>query len=155
MKKKLSMVVLLALSCMGLSAQSTEWLEIQAEQFEKDTASVEQNMRDRINENYSTVGMIDAANFYEQAYDSLLNKYYNLAISVLTAENQELLRQSQRKWLALRDADKDLISGLVDQAREEAGGGTVWGVIGANERADVTRRRVIELYNYMMLPKLN
>lgn len=119
-------------------------------EFCNDTARVEQNVRDMLNRDWSTVGMIEASAQLENGYDELLNKYYTkLLASVSNEEDKQIIRNAQRCWIKLRDSDIELIRVIKQKTYEEMGGGTIWGVIGASTRADITKRRVIEIYNYL------
>lgn len=116
---------------------------------------IEQSVRDMLDKDYSTYGMIEAALHLEQGYDVLLNKYYKELLSILNNENKEVLKASQRNWISLRDSEKKLIRGMKNQFYEASVGGTVWSVIAANADADITRWHVFELYNLLMFSTLN
>ena len=138
-----------------LFAQNCDWSENRKIEFKQDTMQIEQSVRDMLDKDYSTYGMIEATHYLEQGYDKLLNKYYKELLCILNDENKELLKASQRNWISLRDSEKKLIQGIKNQAYEASGGGTIWGVIAANANADITRRRVFELYNLFMFSTLN
>jgi uncharacterized protein YecT (DUF1311 family) len=152
---RLVLVLVFLLCSFCLSAQDYDWLEAKKVEFGQDTARVEQDVRDMLNKDYSTVGMIEATVYLEKKYDELLNKYYKVLMSTLDEENKKLLKESQRNWMSLRDSDLKLIRGMKRQAYKEAGGGTVWGVVAASASADVTRRRVFELFDYLLFSSLN
>ena len=135
------------------SAQNIDFDAVQIE-FTSDTAHVEQEVRDMLDKDYTTMGMIEAAYFSEQEYDKLLNKYYKFLYNVLNDEGKKALQATQRNWIKLRDSDKELVRAMQGQVYEDMGGGTVWGIIAANSRADITRRRVIELFNYSQFTDL-
>ncbi len=148
---------LLSLICLNneLKAQDYDWSESKKSEFKQDTAQVEQSVRVMLDKDYSTYGMIEASRYLEQGYDKLLNKYYKILLNILNDENKELLRMSQRNWISLRDSEKKLIWGMKDQTYEASGGGTIWSVIAASADADITRRRVFELYDLLMFSTLN
>ena len=148
---------LLSLICLNneLKAQDYDWSESKKSEFKQDTAQVEQSVRVMLDKDYSTYGMIEASRYLEQGYDKLLNKYYKILLNILNDENKELLRMSQRNWISLRDSEKKLIWGMKDQTYEASGGGTIWSVIAAGADADITRRRVFELYDLLMFSTLN
>lgn len=119
-------------------------------EFAQDTARVEQKVRNMLEQNWSTVGMIEASAELEKGYDELLNKYYNkLLQSVSNDDDKKVIRDAQRNWIKLRDSDIAVIRVVKQKVYDEAGGGTIWGVIGASARADITKRRVIEIYNFL------
>lgn len=143
-------LLFLFITTYSISAQDINYDAIKTE-FKVDTAKIEQQTRNMLNKDYSTIGMIEATNFSEQEYDTLLNKYYKILYNSLNSNGQKALKESQRNWIKLRDSDNYLIREMIGQIYDEMGGGTIWGIIGANARADVTRRRVIDIYNYLML----
>ncbi|MEO1193621.1 MAG: lysozyme inhibitor LprI family protein [Pseudomonadota bacterium] len=55
-----------------------------------------------------------------EAWDKILNANYKTAMDGLDPENQALLRDAQRKWLAYRDADARFRAGnwTLDQGRD-------------------------------------
>lgn len=153
-------VILFFLLCLmfhpnNLSAQEDEWSQERKDEFKQDTAQLEQAVRVMLDKDYSTYGMMEASRYLEQGYDKLLNKYYKVLLNILNDENKALLRTSQHNWILLRDSEKKLIWGMKDQTYQDSGGGTVWGVIAANADADITRRRVFELYDLLMFSTLN
>jgi uncharacterized protein YecT (DUF1311 family) len=125
-----------------------------AKKFRQDTARVEQEIRDMLETDYSTAGMIFASGTLETAYDKLLNKYYTLLSDKLNDRGKKTLREAQLNWIKSRDADKKLISELYEKAYTTTGGGTIWRVIAANAMAQITRERVFVLYNYLMFSEL-
>lgn len=137
----------LLIICLSSYAQDIDYRALKRE-FMADTARVEQDYRNSTD--YSTVGMIEALNRYEEAYDGLLNKYYKTLLNSLEEEGKNALRTAQRNWIKLRDSDRDLVSQLRGHAYKEAGGGTIWGVVAADARVDITRRRVFEIYRYLL-----
>lgn len=138
-----------------ISAQDFDWSEARKTEFKQDTAHLEQSVRAMLDKDYSTYGMMEASRYLEQGYDKLLNKYYKVLLGILNEENKALLKTSQRNWISLRDSEKKLIWGMKNQTYEESGGGTIWGVIAASADADITRRRVFELYDLLMFSTLN
>ena len=153
--KLLLSLVLVLISFGAVTSQvSNSYENIQLE-FSSDTAKIEKGIAAMLDKDYSTYGMIEASRYLEQGYDKLLNKYYKILLNILNDENKELLRMSQRNWISLRDSEKKLIWGMKDQTYEASGGGTIWSVIAASADADITRRRVFELYDLLMFSTLN
>jgi len=133
----------------SLSYASAQDTDIRQE-FTADTARIEQACRDAMNMDYSTPGMIKATYDLEEGYDALLNKYYKKLYESLDTDAQKVLLKSQRNWLKLRDSERLLVSELFRTTYEQMGGGTIWRVVAADAYADITRRRVIEIYNYLI-----
>lgn len=132
----------------NLSAQEIDYTILKKE-FIADIVRVEKACRDSQDLDYSTLGIIHALNECEKGYDVLLNKYYKMLYNSLNNEGQKALIQSQRNWIKLRDSEKVLVGQLGSNAYDRVGGGTVWGVVVADARSDITSRRVFELYNYI------
>ena len=123
-------------------------------EFKQDTARVEQKVRDMLDEDNSTYGMLEANNVLETEYDKLLNKYYKMLYNKLDDAGKKALKKTQLNWIKFRDAEKELIAELYQNTYNEAGGGTIWGVIYGNLRAQITRERVFVLYNYLVADNL-
>lgn len=131
-----------------VSSQNIDFDQLKIE-FDSDTAYVEQMVRDMLESDYSTAGMHKANEVTELEYDKLLNKYYKILYNSLDVEGKKALKQSQLNWIKLRDSDQSLIRSMTAQVYNRMGGGSIWGVVGGNAQADVVRRRVVDLYNYL------
>ncbi len=86
---------------------------------------------------------------YSRAYkkwDEALNKAYKGLMARLPKEDKELLRESQRKWIAYRDAEFRFLPRHVQRS-----GGTLSLVITDQRMALFIRDRVIELEAYIHL----
>jgi uncharacterized protein YecT (DUF1311 family) len=116
-------------------------------EFDCDTFKIERLIAKRISLDYSTSGMVEAAYDAEAEYDKLLNKYYKLLLKKLSSLDKEVLIQSQRNWIQLRDSESKLQNTLSKE--EYSGGGTIQRVIIATEYLEMTKRRVVVLYNYL------
>lgn len=149
MKPNLIILVFL-LTSIGVFSQTSDYGKIKQE-FTADTARVEQNFRNAMDTDYSTMGMIEATINYESQYDELLNKYYKLLSNSLDEKDKEVLKTTQRNWIKLRDSEKELTDVMCRKAYDEAGGGTIWRLIAIGAKAEITRKRVFELYEYIML----
>ena len=116
-------------------------------EFRVDTFQIERLLAKKMEIDYSTAGMVKATYEAEAAYDKLLNKYYLLLLRKLNPADKELLKQAQRHWLQYRDSERKFNT---EFAKEQySGGGTVQSVVVAGNFLDITRRRVLELYNYL------
>lgn len=144
------LIIVLLFNLSFLSAQTIDEYKSLQIIFEQDTALIEQKVRDMLDEDYSTIGMITATGEREKGYDILLNKYYNLLRTSLDPKGQQKLKEAQRNWIKSRDSDKELILALYANAYQKAEGGTIWGIIASEARAEVTRQRVFVLYKYLM-----
>lgn len=59
----------------------------------------------------TTVDMVECAGESYERWDRELNLQYKRLMAVLSPEGQEALRESQRKWIAFRDAEFAFIDG--------------------------------------------
>lgn len=117
-------------------------------EYAKDTFLLNGIVERQIDFDQSTHGMCQAMFDFEAGYDALLNKYYKLLLGKLaTKEDKELLRSSQRNWVALRDSERELSSMLT--LDKYSGGGTIQRLFYADWYADFTRHRVEELIDYL------
>lgn len=147
--KRLIILIFGLFATYSVSSQNIDFDAI-TDQFTADTARVNQQQRDMLSSDYSTMGMIEASNYSEQEYDKLLNKYYKILYNALNEDGKKALKATQLNWIKLRDSDKQLVTSMRNQIYDEIGGGTIWSVISSEARADITRRRVIDLYNYLL-----
>jgi uncharacterized protein YecT (DUF1311 family) len=91
----------------------------------------------------TTAGMVGCAVAATQAWDKRLNEAYKKAMAALDAPSQELLRASQRKWLAFREAERAAMGG---PWRSNAG--TIAQVLVANADMTAIKERTKELSVY-------
>lgn len=146
---KIILVLVFFLTPFFIGAQNFDFDALQI-QFNTDTTNVNQQVRKMLDDDYTTMGMIQASNFSEQEYDKLLNKYYKILYNDLNDDGKKALKQTQLNWIKLRDSDKELVTAMRSQVYDEMGGGTIWGIVAADARADITRQRVFELFRYIM-----
>jgi uncharacterized protein YecT (DUF1311 family) len=116
--------------------------------FRLETYRIDTLLHRRIEIDYSTAGMIQATIEARDSYDKLLNKYYKLLMSKLNSVDQESLRQTQRNWIAFRDSEIKLCGVLSKD--EYSGGGTIQRTIVSGEVLDLTVKRVLDLYGYLI-----
>ena len=116
-------------------------------EFTADTFAIEQRRKMKMDINWSTVGMNNATYDAEKEYDHLLNKYYQRLMGKLKQEDREILRKSQRNWIAFRDSEHEVNQMLSNW--EYSGGGTIQTTISAGYYLEITRRRLIEIYRYL------
>ena len=90
----------------------------------------------------TTMDMVDCELTAAEKWDQELNKYYKALMSQLNKEQQEHLRQSQRKWIAFRDAEFIFSEKIYSD-------GSMGGLSDAKTRADFIRSRVLQLKDYL------
>jgi len=125
---------------------SLQDLTVDQIEFSLDTFRIEQLVSKRIDIDYSTVGMNTTVEAMTTSYDKLLNKYYNKLLKALEPEDQKVLINAQRAWLAYRDAETKLIWTMTKE--EYSGGGTIQSNIAIGSYADLVVRRTIEIFDY-------
>jgi uncharacterized protein YecT (DUF1311 family) len=76
--------------------------------------------------------------------DKELNEIYAKVIGVLDDQAKEMLKRSQRSWVAFRDAEAAF------RADAEARGGSMWPLIHEGVRGKLTRERVKALREYLI-----
>jgi uncharacterized protein YecT (DUF1311 family) len=68
-------------------------------------------------EGSSTVGMVECTGDAIRAWDKRLNEVYQLVMAGLDPKSQELLRASQHRWVAFREAEHEAMGGPWQQNR--------------------------------------
>ena len=116
------------------------------EKFEIEYKELQKNIEEKLEENYTTIGMREALEEEYNELDKLLNKYYRELIGILSDEEQVELRESQRKWIEFRDKEYEFYGSYYS-----AMGGSMRGVI-YNESANAIMleriRNLVKLINY-------
>lgn len=82
--------------------------------------------------------MIECGLIAAEKWDTELNYYYKALMIRLNQEQQELLSQSQRKWIAFRDAEFSFSSSYYSD-------GTMWRIVDASTCTDFIRSRTLQL----------
>ena len=116
-------------------------------EFKTDTTKIEQFMKQRLAIDYSTAGMVEAAYDAEKEYDLLLNKYYQQVLKTLEVKDKPLLVEVQKNWLKYRDSERKMNVLLTDD--KYSGGGTMQRIILASAYLELTKKRVLELRDYL------
>jgi len=97
---------------------------------------------------FSTVGMSNSVNELNRQYDQLLNTYYQKLLAKLKDSDKEILKQAQRNWTQFRDSELKLINLLSEDIY--SGGGTMQTNRRSARSLYLTKKRLIELYQYLM-----
>ncbi len=116
--------------------------------FNIDTYRIDTLMARMINVDFSNQGMVQATSYATVAYDKLLNKYYKKLLAKLSIADQETLRLAQRNWIQYRDSEIKLIDTL--SKMEYAGVGLDQRLFAAADILDITKIRVIAIYDHLM-----
>jgi uncharacterized protein YecT (DUF1311 family) len=94
-------------------------------------------------EGMSTPGMVDCTDEAIRAWDKRLNDVYKQVLEGLDPKSRELLRASQRRWVAFRKAEHEAMGGPWRQDR-----GTIVRVLTVNADLSAIKERVQELQLY-------
>lgn len=94
----------------------------------------------------TTAGMATCTSQAYTLWDQELNTVYTHLLSQLPLEGQELLRGSQRQWLAFRETEFDFINSIYDRFE-----GTMYTPMRLGDRYDFVRERVLQLTWYLKL----
>lgn len=121
--------------------QTAAWID-----FSTDTFRINRISDKRMEVDFSTHGMNQTVMATTEAYDLLLNKYYNKLMGLLKGEDKKVLVAAQRAWLVFRDAEKKLIG--VTRKEEYSGGGTIQSNIFTGLYASMIEERAIAIFNY-------
>lgn len=124
---------------------SDGWSE-ERKEFAVDTFKIEYIVSRRMDLDYSTQGMNMTVIESTEAYDKLLNKYYNKLMAILAPEDKKVLQTAQRAWLVYRDAERKLIGLLRND--KYSGGGTIQSNISVGRYATIVEARVFRLFDY-------
>ena len=91
----------------------------------------------------STPGMVECTDEAIQAWDKRLNEVYKRVMADLDPKSRELVRASQRRWVAFREAEHEAMGGPWRQDR-----GTIIRVLTVNADLSAIKERVQELRLY-------
>ena len=96
-----------------------------------------------LNNNPTTVGMVDCGQQAYQMWVRELNSQYQAVRNVLDQYGKETLQKSQRAWLAYRDAEFQTIEMLYTTLE-----GTMWRPILQIQKINVVKERTLMLKSY-------
>jgi uncharacterized protein YecT (DUF1311 family) len=116
--------------------------------YARDTFLLERLYDYQMDYDQSTHGMVQAMVDCQAGYDLLLNKYYKMLMARLEGADKEILRKSQRNWIAFRDSEEELNRTLVKE--EYSGGGTIQRLNYAARNLATVQQRVEELFGYLI-----
>ena len=91
----------------------------------------------------STPGMVECTDEAIRAWDKRLNEVYKQVLVGLDPKSRELVRASQRRWVAFREAEHEAVGGPWRQNK-----GTIIRVLTVNADLSAIKERVQELQLY-------
>ena len=116
-------------------------------EFKLDTFKIERIQERKLEIDFSTTGMLNSTYEVIDEYDKLLNKYYKTLLGKLTEKDTNVLRKAQKNWIQFRDSEIELIETIGKE--KYSGGGTIQSLIGASRIYELTKERLLDLYNYL------
>jgi uncharacterized protein YecT (DUF1311 family) len=144
--KKIKAAVEKEIPALKQKLQATDQYSPDGVEFYLDTFRIEQTCSRAIDFDPSTRGMNFAAYETQQAYDKLMNKYYNKLIKKLSTEDKKEFISYQKTWLAFRDSEFKAFGMLAKE--EYSGGGTMQSNIESGRQLEVVRSRAVQIFNY-------
>lgn len=97
----------------------------------------------------STSGQVECETTAARSYDRRMNAAYATLLSALPANAAQALRQSQRAWVAFRDAEGRAIGALIATRQ-----GTMYAPMQAGSVTALTRDRALQLESYRRIMEI-
>lgn len=91
----------------------------------------------------STQGMVECIGTAYEAWDTALNQAYRDLLKQLTAEQAELLKTSQRQWLAFRDNERKFLG-----SPQQPPAGSIMRLVTNEAAVALVKARVLGLRSY-------
>jgi uncharacterized protein YecT (DUF1311 family) len=91
----------------------------------------------------STQGMVECIGAAYESWDKALNQAYAKLTETLDPATVEFLKESQKKWIAYRDAESEFLTSF-----EVTHGGTMMRLVTNEAIVDLVKSRVRELRSY-------
>tara|TARA_B110000879_G_C10951280_1_gene423790 strand:- start:193 stop:720 length:528 start_codon:yes stop_codon:yes gene_type:complete len=116
--------------------------------FASDTCRIETIEFEKMQIDYSTLGINVAVSESKYQYDKLLNKYYKKLAAKLEGSDKEILKQTQRNWIQFRNSEYTLKSLLSEE--KYSGGGTMQSNFRNMFGKRLTKNRLIEIFHHYL-----
>lgn len=94
----------------------------------------------------STADMANCENASYRRWDAEMNRVYAQLRARLDADGQQVLKESQQKWLAFRDAELKTVGAVFDRLE-----GTMYIPMRAGAARDLVKARTTDLRGYLSL----
>ena len=105
-----------------------------------------------MNQAVSTPEMVAVYTQAAKKWDDRLNQVYKACLAKLkTSQDQAALKEAQKKWLAFRDAERELIIAVCHFSPDGAVVGTIAQVISNDKFVELLRQRVLQLEDYLKI----
>lgn len=106
--------------------------------------NIDGNLKKCLDKAVSTASQRECTTTAENSWDAEMNRNYKILISKLPADARKNLQESQRKWLAFRDAE----FGFISKYNFEVKSGTLFHVIADNQRMNLVKNRAEQLREF-------
>lgn len=133
----LSFIILSTISFAGVS-----------EDYDMELSILEKQYEEKLDNDYSTMGMLRAMEEYYNELDKVLNKSYKELMAVLSDEDKIALRDSQRAWIKFRDEQIEFSAKLYSKKE-----GTLWRQFTPKIMLNMMNNRINELVNCLAYEK--
>lgn len=138
--KKLLFLSFIILSTMSFAGVS--------EDYDMELSILEKQYEEKLDNDYSTMGMLRAMEEYYNELDKVLNKSYKELMAVLSDEDKIALRDSQRAWIKFRDEQIEFSAKLYSKKE-----GTLWRQFTPKIMLNMMNNRINELVNCLAFEK--
>ncbi|MGL6023415.1 MAG: lysozyme inhibitor LprI family protein, partial [Cetobacterium sp.] len=119
-----------------------------SEDYNIELSRLEKQYEEKLDNDYSTHGMLSAMDEYYKELDKVLNKSYKELMSVLSEDDKIALRDSQRTWIKFRDKQIEFSRNLYSKKS-----GTIWSQFTPRIMIDMMNNRIHELVNCLAYEK--
>lgn len=131
--------------CLILSTMSFAGV---SEDYDMELSILEKQYEEKLDNDYSTMGMLKAMEEYYNELDKVLNKSYKELMAVLSDEDKIALRDSQRAWIKFRDEQIEFSAKLYSKKE-----GTLWRQFTPRTMLNMMNNRINELVNCLAYEK--
>ena len=120
------------------------FIKVHGQTNEKNPIDIELQVCLESEENFTTAGMTECVSKAIESWDKELNKNYQGLLNLLTSEQKEKLKESQRQWIKFRDSEIVFSNQFYSDML-----GTMWIVVASQKQLDLTKQRALELSEYI------
>lgn len=96
-----------------------------------------------ISKTSSTADILKCTAIAYDSWDKEMNKYYNLLMKKLSAEQKSELLKTQKSWLSFRDNSFTFINSSIREKQ-----GTMYLNVASGERREIVKQRALQLKEY-------
>ena len=116
-------------------------------QFLEDTFVVENLLQKQLEKESTTLGINKANLACASEYEKLVDKYFNLLLSKMKAEDKDLVISTQKDWKSLMEKERTLAGKLMQE--EYSGGGSVHSIEYTGRLMHQQKSRLLTLIDYL------